>query len=78
MPSVEIPADPINDLIPLSEFRKLFKRPVSKQTIYYWRTRGVMNRETGKRIKLPTVRTPQGQATSKALYAAFIRELNSD
>jgi hypothetical protein len=78
MPSVELPADPLKDLIPLSDFRKMFARPPSEQTIYNWRTKGVLNRETGKRIKLPTIRTPQGRATTRALYDAFLRELNSD
>jgi len=78
MPSVQIPADPLNELIPLSDFRKMFKRPVSKQTIYNWRTKGVLNRDTRTRVKLPTIRTPQGMATSKALYAAFLRELNPE
>ena len=77
MPAVQIPDDPLSELIPLSEFRKMFRRPVSPMTIYNWRTKGVMNRETGKRVKLPTIRTPQGHATSKKLYAAFLREINS-
>ena len=74
----ELPADPIRDLIPLSDFRKMFKRPPTDQTIYNWRTKGCLNRETGKRVKLPTVRTAQGRATSMTLYKAFLRELNSD
>ena len=78
MPAVQIPDDPLSELIPLSEFRKMFRRPVSPMTIYNWRTKGVLNRETGKRVKLPTIRTPQGHATSKKLYAAFLREINSD
>jgi hypothetical protein len=78
MPAVDIPNDPLKDLIPLSEFRKMFRRPVSYVTIHNWRTKGVLNRETRKRVKLPTIRTPQGHATTKALYTAFLREINSD
>lgn len=78
MPAVEIPDDPLSELIPLSEFRKMFRRPPSYVTIHNWRTKGVLNRETRKRVKLPTVRTPQGHATSKKLYAAFLREINSE
>jgi hypothetical protein len=78
MPKPEIPADPMEELIPLSEFRKMFKRPPTQTTIYNWRTKGVLNRETKKRVVLPTIRTPQGRATTKALYAAFLQELNSD
>ena len=78
MPRTQIPADPLNELIPLSEFRKMFKRPPTPTTIYNWRTKGCLNRETKKRVKLPTIRTPQGRATTKALYAAFLQELNSD
>jgi hypothetical protein len=74
----ELPADPIRDLIPLSDFRRLFKRPPSTVTIYNWRTKGVLNRDTGKRVKLPTIKTPQGRATSMTLYQAFLRELNSE
>ena len=72
----EIPADPLSELIPLSEFRKMFRRPLSQVTMYNWRTKGVLNRDTGKRVKLPTIKTPQGHATSKKLYAAFLRAIN--
>ena len=78
MPKPELPADPMTELIPLSEFRKMFRRPVTQTTIYNWRTKGALNKETKKRVKLQAVRTPQGLATSKSLYAAFLRELNSD
>jgi len=74
----ELPADPMKDLIPLGEFRKMFRRPPSRQTLYTWRTKGALNRDTKKRVKLPFIRTPQGPAITKALYAAFLQELNSD
>ena len=76
MPAVQIPDDPLSELIPLSEFRKMFRRPLSQVTMYNWRTKGVLNRDTGKRVKLPTIKTPQGHATSKKLYAAFLRAIN--
>lgn len=78
MPMPELPENPIRDLIPLSKFRTMLANPPTPQTIYNWRTKGVLNRETKKRVRLPTVRTAQGRAISMSLYEAFLRELNSD
>lgn len=78
-PRATIPEDPLTpDLMLLSAFRRLIPGKPALTSVYKWCHKGVLNKETGKRVKLKTIRTPSGVCVTRQLYREFLLELNAE
>jgi hypothetical protein len=63
--------------LPLRIFARRLRDPLDYDTVHKWWRRGLLNRDTGKRVKLETVRLSTGRCTSMEAYWRFIERLNS-
>lgn len=61
-------------LLSLKEARTTF-RPVSLRTIRRWYQKGLINRQTGDRVKLPTMRFGKEIVTSREAIVWFLQQL---
>jgi hypothetical protein len=60
----------------LRVFARTLSEPRDYDTILKWWKRGLLNRDTGKRVRLETVRLSSGRYTTQQAYDRFIGELN--
>ena len=58
------------------ELARLLPQRRRPRTIEAWTRNGRLNRRTGKRVKLASIRLPQGRGSSLDAYYEFLAELD--